>query len=229
MWGTSTLGTLANEDLGENDPLKGYEPNDLHISETTELFIQESSDENRSLNSHDLEFDDYTIGMALSSPLFTQEREDAASRRQAYHSPDEGLSSSQSSSVGHVRTGRPVFDEFGSLISNVSENPRRDSENEHIRILLGRQREQTLADFRAVIQKHEFQAEYDRRSIHQLNEVIESQRGEIYQLRRDQQILHEQLLEQNRDLREAHEKSLNEMEELKRFQGSTFDTISRRK
>ena len=57
--------------------------------------------------------------------------------------------------------------------------------------------------------------------------------GEIYrthqgdeQLRRDQ---HQQLFEQNRDLREAHEKSLNEMEELKRFQGSTFDTISRRK
>ena len=60
----------ANEELGtlaENDPLTGYEPNDLHISETTALFIQESSDENRSLNSHDLEFDDYTIGMALSS------------------------------------------------------------------------------------------------------------------------------------------------------------------
>ena len=36
-------------------------------------------------------------------------------------------------------------------------------------------------------------------------------------------------MEQNRDLREAREKSLNEMEELKRFQGSTFDTISRRK
>ena len=36
-------------------------------------------------------------------------------------------------------------------------------------------------------------------------------------------------MEQNRDLREAHEKSLNETEELKRFQGSPFDTISRRK
>ena len=48
-------------------------------------------------------------------------------------------------------------------------------------------------------------------------------------LRRDQQLLHEQLLEQNRELREAHERSFNEMEELKRFQGSTFDTISRRK
>ena len=69
-----------------------------------------------------------------------------------------------------------------------------------------------------------------------LNGVIESQRGEITrvlagddQLRRDQQLLHEQLLEQNPDLREAYEKSLHEMEELKRFQGSTFDTFSRRK
>ena len=69
-----------------------------------------------------------------------------------------------------------------------------------------------------------------------MNGVIESQRGEINralegdeQLRRDQQLLHEQLLEQNRELREPHEKSLKEMEELKRFQGSAFDTISRRK
>ena len=67
-------------------------------------------------------------------------------------------------------------------------------------------------------------------------EVIESQRGEIYRVhqgderrRQDQQLLHEQLLEQNRELREAHEKSLNETEELKRIQGSTFDTISRRR
>ena len=69
-----------------------------------------------------------------------------------------------------------------------------------------------------------------------MNEVIESQRGEIYRahqgdkrLRQDHQLLHEQLLEQNRDLREAHEKSLSEMEEVKRFQGSAFDTIARRK
>ena len=43
MWGTSTLRTLANEDLGtlaEYDPLTGHEPNDYHISEATELFIQ---------------------------------------------------------------------------------------------------------------------------------------------------------------------------------------------
>ena len=120
---------------------------------------------------------------------------------------------------------------------NVRENPRRDSENEQIRILLERHREQTLADCRAEeIEKHEFQADYDRRSIQKLNEVIESQRGEIYRVhqgdeqhRRDQKQLHQQSLEQNRELREAHEKSLDEVEELKRFQGSTFDTILRRR
>ena len=122
MWWTNSLCTPANEDLGtfaECDPLTSYDPNDYHISEATEPYIQESSDENGSLN--DLEYDDVTIGKALSSqlsyscdaelddeiigkalssPLF-QEREDPASRRRAYHSQDEGLSSSQSSSVGH--------------------------------------------------------------------------------------------------------------------------------
>ena len=129
-------------------------------------------------------------------------------------------------SVCHVRTGRPV-DEFSFLGSSIREDPRRDSENEQIRILLERQKEQILADCRAGIQKHEFQADYDRRGIQKLNGITESQRSEINhvhagneQLRPDQQLLHEQVLEQNRDLREAHGKSLNEMEELKRFQGS---------
>ena len=36
-------------------------------------------------------------------------------------------------------------------------------------------------------------------------------------------------MKQNWDRREVHENSFNEMEELKRFQGSTFDTIARRK
>ena len=69
-----------------------------------------------------------------------------------------------------------------------------------------------------------------------MNGVIESQPREFHrslagdeQFRRDQQFLHVELLEQNRELRETHEKSLNEMEELQRFQGSTFDTSSRRK
>ena len=121
--------TSANEELGtlaENNPLTSYEPNSIEnyqISETTEIFMQDSSSDSRPSFLHDLEIDDYTIGRALSSPLFPQEREDPANRRQAYHSPEESLLSSHSLSVGHVRTGGPVSDEFGSLISNVREKP----------------------------------------------------------------------------------------------------------
>ena len=98
----SPMRTSANEELGtltENNPLTGCEPNfidNYQISETTEIFIQESSSDSRPSNLHDLEFDDYTVGSA------PQEREDPASRRQVYHSPEESLLSSQSSSVGHV-------------------------------------------------------------------------------------------------------------------------------
>ena len=67
-------------------------------------------------------------------------REDPASRNQAYHSPDESLFSSQSLSVGHVRTGTLVSDEFGSLVSNVRENPRRDAESDRNKILLERKK-----------------------------------------------------------------------------------------
>ena len=85
-------------------------------------------------------------------------------------------------------------------------------------------------------QKHEFQADSDRRSIRELNGIIESQRREIdhsiasdEQLRRDQLLLQEQLSEQHRDLREAHIKSLHEMEELKRVQEFRIDEFSRRR
>ena len=74
---------------------------------------------------HDAELSDETIGKALSSPLFSQEREEPASRRQAYHSFEESLLSSQSLSVCHVSTGRPV-NELGSLSSFIS----REMENE---------------------------------------------------------------------------------------------------
>ena len=125
--------------------------------------------------------------------------------------------------------------ELSSLSSRSREKLSREMENERIRILCERQKEQILAEVRTEIQKHEFQADSEKRSIQELCGIIESQRREIdhtlacdEQLRRDRHLLHEQLLAQNRDLREAHTKSLNEMEEWKRFQGSTFDEFSRK-
>ena len=141
-----------------------------------------------------------------------------AHRVHVYHSQREGLSVGQSSSSVSERTGRPVGPIGQGL--NVA--------NAQIRTLLDRQKEQILAECQAEIKKHEFQADYDRRSVRKLGEIIESQEEELHcaqaeelQLR-DQQLFHERLLQQNSELREAHHKSLNVMEELKKFQSSTF-------
>ena len=111
--GQCTTDTPPNEESGPlatNTPLTCYEPNipdHFHYSETTEMIFQEqSSDKNTELSFlFDAELDDETIGRALSSPLFTQEGEDPASRRQAYHSLEESLLPAQSFSVCHARYG----------------------------------------------------------------------------------------------------------------------------
>ena len=142
-----------------------------------------------------------------------------------YHSQREGLSVGQSSSSVSERSGRPVVERGQEL----------NTEHPQIRTFLDRQREQILADCEAEIERHEFQANCDRRSIQKLSETVEFQQEELHRAqaeeldRRDQQLLHEQLLKQNWDLRDAHDKTLKEMEELKKFQSSTFDIIARRR
>ena len=138
MWSSSgqeTTGTPPTEESGplaENTPLTGYEPNipdDFHYSETTEIFFQEQSSDTVPSYLFDAELDDETIGRALSSPLFIQEREEPADRRQACHSFEESLLQAQSFSVCHSKTGRPAH-ELSSLSSCSKEKPSRDSENE---------------------------------------------------------------------------------------------------
>ena len=128
----------------------------------------------------------------------------------------------------------PVVDRDKSHESGY-EIQRQNSENEQIRTLLYRHREQILAECQAEIKKHESQADYDRRSIQTLSEHIESHQEELHRTqaeerrRQDHQLLHEQLLKQNWEFHEGQHKSLTEMEELRKFQSSTFDTIARRK
>ena len=193
--------------LAEYHPPTRYEPkllDDFHYSETTDKIFQEESGDKETEPSYLCDAE----GKALSSPLFIQERGETADRRQAFHSHEESLLPAQSF-FAHSRTGRPVHEL--SSPSSCRQKPSREMENERIRILLERQMEQILVDFRAEIQKHDCQADSDRRSIQELTGIIESQLREIdhtpagdEQLRRDQLLLHGQLSEQNRDFREAH-------------------------
>ena len=138
----------------------------------------------------DVDYDDAAIGEMLFN----------AYREQVYHSKREGLSVGQSSSSVSDRSGQPVVERSQEL----------NTEHAQIRTLLDRQREQILADCQAENRRHEFQANYDRRSIQKLSETIESQHEELHRAqaeelqRRDQQLLHERLLQQNSELREGH-------------------------
>ena len=213
--------------MATHNPLKGYEPKQLDNFDYSEasaaIFQDESVDIDTELSySCDAELDDEIIGKALSSPMFIQEREEPANLRQTYHSHAESLLPAQSFFT-RTSTGRPVYEPSSDLSHERKSS--RDSENERIRILLERQKEEILAEVRSEIQKHELQAESDKRSIQELAGIIDSQRMEIdhtitwcEQSRRDQLLLQEELPEQNRDLRESRIKSLHEMEELKRVQ-----------
>ena len=106
----------------------GYEPNvidNFDDSETTEIFLQEQSNNTQLSYLHDAEISDDTIGKALSSPLVVQEREEPAGWRQAHHSHEQSLLSSESLSVCHVRSARPVHE-----LSSIGSRSSREMENE---------------------------------------------------------------------------------------------------
>ena len=204
----------------------GYEPKNYDLMETyvgslTESLSQQQFPEQRFLE--DVDYDDTALEEMLHN----------AHRVHVYHSQRESLSVGQSSSSVSEGTGRPDVERTGRPV--VASGQELNVEHAQIRTLLDRQKEQILAECQAEIKKHEFQANYDRRSVQKLSEIIESQQEELHCAqaeelqRRDQQPLHAQLLQQSSELREAHNKTLNEMEELKKFQSSTIDTIARRR
>ena len=142
-----------------HNPFTGYEPkllDNFDHSETSAMIFQDESSDTDTEPSYscDAELGDELIGKALSSPLSNQEREEPANRRQAYNSHEESLLPAQSF-FAHTSTGRPACE----LISHQKRKSNREMENEIIRFLFGRQKEQFFAEVRTEIQKH---AESDR-------------------------------------------------------------------
>ena len=120
-------------------PPAGHKPNvldDFHYSEPAEMIFQEKSSDQDTEPSYlcDAELDDETIGKALSSPLFTQEREEPADRRQAYHFHEESSLPAQSLFT-HARMGRPYTN-----LRSCTRKSSREMDNERIGILRERQK-----------------------------------------------------------------------------------------
>ena len=118
-----------------------------------------------------------------------------AHRVHVYHSQREGLSVGQSSSSVSERKGRPVGERTERLDGPIGQEL--NVVNAQIKTMLDKQKERILAECQAELKKHEFQADYDRRSVRKLGEIVESQQEELHCAqaeelqRRDQQLLHE--------------------------------------
>ena len=134
----------------------GYEPKDYCLMETYAESLTESLTQQQFLHQRflkDVDYDDAALEEMLHN----------AHREHVYHSQREGLSVGQSSSSVSERTGRSVGEPTGRPVRPSGQEL--NVANAQIRTLLDRQKEQILAECQAEIKKHEFQADYDRRSV----------------------------------------------------------------
>ena len=185
----------------------------------TAIFQNESVDiDTEPSYSFDMELDDELIRKELSSPLFTQEREEPANLRQTDHPHEESLLPAQSSFRTHKYGKTRVRTKF-KFVSKTEIKSRPG--NKQIWILFERRQEQILAEARSETQQHELQADSDRRRIQELLGIIDSQLLETdhtitrcEQPRRDQLPPKEERPEQNRDHRETCIRNMRDMEEL---------------
>ena len=195
--------------------LTGYEPNLLTFGELNDSSVPFSF----MIPSTDQDVDDVTLG----------------EMRQVDHCEPEGMSVSQSSSFvrfdgSRQPDGERMVDQsvnFGvtfyviSAHSNFSEDiqiermvdrsgkpEERNSSNAQIRTLLEEQGQTIIAEYREKVGHHELHAAHAEE---------------------ERRLLQGQLWQQKLDFREVHQQNLTEMEELRKFQGSTFVTIARRK
>ena len=200
--------------------LTGYEPNFMAFSELNDS----SGSFSYIIPSSDQDMDNVTLGKLLTE----------AHRGQADYCDPEGVSVSQSSSVVFDGAGKPAGERdvdqsigFGvtrntysahrkfsvntqaeKVVDGAGKPEERNSSNAQIRTLLEEQRQMIIAEYYEKIGHHELQAAHAEE---------------------ERRILREELWRQQMEFREVHQQSLTEMEELRKFQSSTFDTISRRK
>ena len=102
-----------------HNPLTGYEPKLLDNFDNSETSAAIFPDESGDIDTDpsylcDAELDNVTIRKSLSSPLFTQEREEPVNLRQAYHSHEESLLPAQSFFT-RTSTVRPVYETSSDL------------------------------------------------------------------------------------------------------------------
>ena len=208
----SSFGSMVT--LGYVNPLTGYEPKDMELTDANELNLATTSDIyfQNALNDtasfpNDPDVDDDELAEFLAVVVdSTGKPVEMRSNNDQFSCDIRNLKSAQSQFPLVTQTKRMIDRTGGPVEERIAEE--RESSNAQIRTMLDEQRRTIIAEYGEKVLHHESlaaQAEQDRR------------------------ILQEELLRQQQDFREVLQQNLTEMKELQKFQNSTFDEFAKQK
>ena len=196
------------------NPLTGYEPKDMELTDANErnlatssdIYFQNALDDTASFtNVPDVDDDELAEYLAVVVDRTGQPVEVRSSNDQ-FSCDIRNLKSAQSQFPLVTQPKRMISQTGRSVEERIAEE--RESSNAQIRTMLDEQRRTIIAEYGEKVLHHEpltAQAEQDRK------------------------ILQEELLRQQQDFRELHQQDLPKMKELQKFQNSTFDEFARQK
>ena len=207
----SSFGSMVTLDYV--NPLTGYEPKDMELTDTNERNLATSSDiyfQNTLVdtasfpNVPDVDDDELAEFLAVVVDR-TGKPVEVRSNSDQFSCDIRNLKSAQSQFPLVTQPNRMINQTGRSVEERIAEE--RESSNAQIRTMLDEQGRTIIAEYGEKVLHHELlaaQAEQDRR------------------------ILQEELLRQQQDFREVHQQDLTEMEELRKFQSSTFDEFAQK-
>ena len=208
----SSFGSMVTLDYV--NPLTGYEPKDMELTDANErnlanssdIYFQNALDDTASFpNVPDVDDDELAEFLAVVVDRTGQPVE-VRSNNDQFSCDIRNLKSAQRQFPLVTQPKRMISQTGGSVEKMIAEE--RESSSAQIRTLLNEQRKTIIAEYCEKVSHHELlaaQAEHERR------------------------ILQGELLRQQQDFREVHQQDLIKMKEFQKFQNSTFDEFTRQK
>ena len=196
------------------NPLTGYEPKDMELTDANErnlatssdIYFQNALDDTASFpNVPDVDDDELAEFLAVVVDRTGQPVE-VRSNNDQFSCDIRNVKSAQSQFPLVTQPKRMISQTGRSVEERIAEE--RESSNAQIRTMLDEQRRTIIAENGEKVLHHELLAA---------------------QAEQDRKILQEELLRQQQDFREVHQQDLVKQKELQKFQNSTFDEFAQKK
>ena len=207
----SSFGSMVTLDYV--NPLTGYEPKDMELTDANErnlatssdIYFQNALDDTASFpNVPDVDDDELAEFLAVVVDRTGQPVE-VRSNNDQFSCDIRNLKSAQSQ-FPLVTQPEMICQTGRSVEERIAEE--RESSQAQIKTMLDEQRRTIIAEYGEKVLHHELLAA---------------------QAEQDRKILQEELLRQQQDFREVHQQDLMKQKELQKFQNSTFDEFAQKK